>query len=76
MLARMFDVVFGCSHRHYSFPRKVRGVRSGSSALTGTYVACLDCGREFAYDWDEMTVIHSESQSKHYAQAIVTKQVA
>lgn len=19
-----------------------------------TYVVCLDCGKEFAYDWDEM----------------------
>jgi hypothetical protein len=54
----------------------VRGIRSGASALTGTYVACLDCGKEFAYDWDEMTVIASKSQSKHYAQSIVTKQVA
>jgi hypothetical protein len=76
MLARMFDVVFGCSHRRYSFPRKVRGMRSGASALTGTYVACLDCGTEFAYDWDEMRVIDSESRSKHYTQSIVTKQAA
>jgi hypothetical protein len=76
MLARMLNVVFGCSHPRYSFPRKVRGIRSGASALTGTYVACLDCGKEFAYDWDGMTVIASKSQSKHYAQSIVTKQVA
>jgi hypothetical protein len=22
----------------------------------GTYVACLDCGKEFAYNWNEMRV--------------------
>ena len=22
----------------------------------GTYVVCLDCGKEFAYNWDEMRV--------------------
>ena len=28
-------------------------------SLTGTYVACLDCGKEFPYDWQEMKVITS-----------------
>lgn len=24
---------------------------------TGTYVVCLDCGKEFAYDWEQMKVL-------------------
>ncbi len=24
---------------------------------TGTYVVCLDCGKEFAYDWKQMKVV-------------------
>ncbi|HWR16758.1 MAG TPA: hypothetical protein VN577_18170 [Terriglobales bacterium] len=24
---------------------------------TGTYIVCLDCGKEFAYDWKEMRVV-------------------
>ena len=78
VISKLFDVFFGCRHSRYSFPVTLRAAagRPQAGALTGTYVACLDCGKEFAYDWDEMTVIASKSQSKHYAQSIVTKQVA
>jgi hypothetical protein len=57
------DILFGCYHRNFSFPiTKKRGQRlSPAAALTGTYVVCLDCGKEFAYDWDEMKVIHSKA---------------
>lgn len=24
---------------------------------TGTYIVCLDCGKEFAYDWKQMRVV-------------------
>jgi RNA polymerase subunit RPABC4/transcription elongation factor Spt4 len=35
--------------------------------LTGTYVACLDCGHEFAYDWQEMKVITSPERHRERA---------
>lgn len=73
---KLFDVIFGCSHGRYSFPRKTRGGRSGAGFLTGTYVVCLDCGKELAYDWNEMKVIESASQVRHYARSAVSKQVA
>lgn len=41
----MFDFlrgIFGCAHARYSWPR---------ASETGTYVACLDCGKEMPYDW-------------------------
>jgi hypothetical protein len=56
---KLFDMVFGCSHKRCSFPITVRGKqhRSPAASLTGTYVVCLDCGQEFGYDWDEMKLL-------------------
>jgi hypothetical protein len=53
MMTELIDVFFGCRHSRYSFPVTIRGTkpRPQAGALTGTYVACLDCGREFPYDW-------------------------
>jgi hypothetical protein len=70
-IARLMDAVFGCRHAHYSFPVTIRGKgrRPQAAALTGTYVACLDCGREFPYDWQEMKVISSpERHREHLAE--------
>ena len=65
---KFFDMVFGCSHKRCSFPITVRGKnrRSAAASLTGTYVVCLDCGQEFAYDWNEMKIIdpRTAEQSK------------
>lgn len=60
-MASLYDVLFGCHHKNFSFPitKKPGQRRSPVAALTGTYVACLDCGKEFAYDWQEMKVIES-----------------
>ncbi len=60
---RLFDAVFGCSHKRCSFPITVRGKqrRSPAASVTGTYVVCLDCGQEFAYDWNEMKLVDRQS---------------
>ncbi len=65
MLAGVFDVLFGCTHKRYSFPitSKLGGRRTHAAKATGTYVVCLDCGKEFAYDWEQMKVL-SESSRK------------
>ena len=54
----LVDMLFGCWHKNYSFPITAKG-RSASEAarVTGTYVVCLDCGREFPYDWKSMRVV-------------------
>ena len=59
MIANLFNTVFGCWHFHYSFPITVRrGVpRNAAALLTGTYVVCVDCGKEFPYDWHEMKIL-------------------
>jgi len=62
MFAKLVDVFFGCRHSRYSFPVTIRGPKAGrpaAAALTGTYVACLECGKEFPYDWQGMKVITS-----------------
>jgi hypothetical protein len=71
MIENLFDAVFGCRHSRYSFPVTVRRAtrRPQAAALTGTYVACLDCGKEFAYDWQEMKVVTSpEEYREHLAE--------
>jgi hypothetical protein len=78
MIAGLLDTFFGCKHSHYTFPRTVRsGSRRNSAAsLTGTYVACLDCGRELPYDWQEMKVITSSAERRHYVAALAPKTAA
>ncbi len=66
-MAYLLDVLFGCSHKNYTFPITIRG-RSGASA-SRTYVVCLDCGKEFAYDWKEMKII-ANPRPAHDAGAI------
>jgi hypothetical protein len=68
MFSRLVDAVFGCRHARYSFPVTVRrsARRPQAAALTGTYVACLDCGKEFAYDWKEMRVITSPKEHREH----------
>ena len=59
----LFELVFGCWHKRCSFPITVRGKlrRSTTAAsVTGTYVVCLDCGREFPYDWSQMKMLVSK----------------
>lgn len=58
-MAGFLDVLFGCTHKRFSFPitSKPAQRRSRAAMTTGTYVACLDCGKEFAYDWDQMKVL-------------------
>ncbi len=60
MLEFILNLLFGCSHRRTTFPltptRKSSGHPLPRTTRLGTYVACLDCGKELAYDWDEMRV--------------------
>ena len=64
MLVNVLDALFGCWHKNYSFPRTIRrGRRSAAASVTGTYVVCLDCGKELAYDWKSMKVVSSASEA-------------
>jgi hypothetical protein len=78
MMSRLVDLFFGCLHTRYSFPVTLRGTarRSQAAALTGTYVVCLECGKEFPYDWQEMKVIHSPAERRQYAASLETRHAA
>jgi hypothetical protein len=56
---KIMDMLFGCWHKRLSFPMSSRrGQRRASAACqTGAYVVCLDCGQEFAYDWQRMRIV-------------------
>ena len=64
MIKDVLEIMFGCSHKHYSFPMTAKPGqrRSEAASVTGTYVVCLDCGKEFAYDWKKMRVLGSGTQ--------------
>jgi hypothetical protein len=60
MLHSMMNVLFGCGHQRTTFPITPLHRYVGSGAVPspsgGTYVACLDCGKELAYDWKAMRI--------------------
>ena len=59
-MSRLLEVLFGCSHHRLTFPMSRRMVTPPQ--ITGTYVVCLDCGREFPYDWREMRILAENEQ--------------
>jgi len=68
----LFDLLFGCSHKHCSFPITVRGKlrRNAVASVTGTYVVCLECGKEFPYDWEEMKLVRTQPETSPRAAPI------
>jgi hypothetical protein len=38
--------------------RRNGAITAKNATQLGTYVVCLDCGKEFAYDWRTMRVGH------------------
>lgn len=57
MKERLLDFLFGCTHHRTTFPLSPeRKMPDGSKRVQRPYVVCLDCGKEFAYDWDEMSL--------------------
>ena len=68
----LFDIVFGCSHKRCSFPMTTRGKRrSPAAAVTGTYVVCLNCGKEFPYDWKTMKMVRNKDMRSQTAAPVV-----
>jgi hypothetical protein len=54
MIISILQNLFGCSHKRLTrpiTPVKKPGVPSGE-----TSVVCLDCGKQFAYDWNHMRI--------------------
>ncbi len=66
MINTILDALFGCWHANYSFPRTAKSGhrRSEAASVTGTYVVCLDCGKEFPYDWQEMRIVTASKTAR------------
>lgn len=54
MAGSVFQLLFGCSHRRLTRP--ITRVTKPGVPRGETTVVCLDCGRQFAYDWNHMRV--------------------
>lgn len=80
MFGDLFDMLFGCWHKNYSFPitskRGNTAPRSHAASITGTYVVCLDCGKEFAYDWNQMKVVTDMSETTNGPSPLTTRTVS
>lgn len=81
MITDFVDMLFGCWHSNYSFPitEKSSARRTRAAQTTGTYVVCLDCGKEFAYDWKQMKVVADGDRRQvdtDMAPAMASKQAA
>ena len=69
MVIELFSLVWGrifsCRHKRCTSLITCRPgqARSKVAAMTGTYFICLDCCKEFAYDWENMRVIDPERNS-------------
>jgi hypothetical protein len=58
-LVGLAESLYGCSHRRTTFPMTLRtglGQDGQQSTEVETYMACLECGRHFPYDWATMQV--------------------
>jgi hypothetical protein len=65
-MLRFVTSLFGCAHHHCTFPitaKKPVAAPSDDKApsdgkpSSSTYIVCLDCGKEFPYDWQKMKVV-------------------
>jgi hypothetical protein len=53
----LLQALFGCLHRKTTFPlTPIRRSKNASlpESRSQTYIACLECGKELPYDWENM----------------------
>jgi len=54
LIDSLLNLMFRCSHRRLTRP--VTPVSKAGVPHGATYVVCLDCGKQFAYDLKEMRI--------------------
>lgn len=54
MIDTVLNLMFRCSHRRLTRP--ITPVMKTGQTDRATYVVCLDCGKQFAYDVKEMQI--------------------
>jgi hypothetical protein len=54
MIDTVLNLIFRCSHRRLTRP--ITPATKSGEPHGDTYVVCLDCGKQFAYDFDVMRI--------------------
>jgi len=54
VIDRVLNLLFHCGHRHLTRP--FTPLSDQGVPRSETYVVCLDCTKQFAYDWKEMRI--------------------
>lgn len=52
MIDTVLNLLFRCPHRRLTRP--ITPVSKPGMPSGETYIVCLDCGKQFAYDWKQM----------------------
>lgn len=52
MISLLADLLFRCPHRRLTRP--ITPVSKPGVPSSDTYVVCLECGKQFYYDWEKM----------------------
>ncbi len=55
MIDFALNLLFGCHHRRLTRP--ITPVHRPGTPASETYVACLECGRRFPYDTQNMRIV-------------------
>ena len=50
----IWNLLFRCQHRRTTFPLTPVRKKGDTSPAAEMYVVCLECGRQFTYDWENM----------------------
>jgi hypothetical protein len=69
-MMRFLSSLFGCAHQRCTFPitsRKGSAETAPNRRADGTYIVCLNCGREFPYDWKLMKVMTGRAGAANVA---------
>ena len=54
MIDTLYNLLFRCRHRNTSFP--LRAAPKPGVPPEDLYVVCLDCGKRFPYNWEQMRI--------------------
>jgi DNA-directed RNA polymerase subunit RPC12/RpoP len=74
LIDTLLNLVFRCAHRRLTRP--VTPVTKGETTHAGTYVVCLDCGKQFSYDPKEMRLGRAIEPSQETCVAIPPEEMS
>jgi hypothetical protein len=60
----LWSRIFGCHHRNLTVPitpvrnRPTSAALTPAALITGTYRVCIDCGKEFPFSLQSMSIVY------------------